>query len=347
MEFNGYNGIDGPATVKIGRKNHTEVGYNTLRWNGQVSGLFNLAPLSTFEYNRIERQNFGKLQHDGAGIHVVISGQSSTFQYNWIYNGDHSMMIRTDTAKTTKLDEVGRQGTMQYNVGWGGPALVIKGDEHTISHNTVLGPLQVVVAFGAACGMNENSKVHYNAAKTISHRGQCKNKQGKKFNSLPKDSKGNFDSESLCHKLRSCELFDFRPKAGDDSLKLAGGEAGAYGSEDKMYFVPGRRLQLPTSPIPADGAKVKQAKTALIFLPAKDCKKHTVYFSPEKAKVQAMSGNKKVLLDGMNIVNIAWNLEKPSYYWRVQPSEKDCPGAKASPVWHFTRMLGAQKKSSA
>jgi len=340
-EFNGWNGIDGPATVKVGRKNYTKVLYNTLRWNGHVSGLFNLAPLSTFEYNRVERQNFGKLQHDGAGIHVVISGQSSTFRYNWIYNGDHSLMIRTDTAKTTTLEEVGRKGTMSYNVGWGGPMLVIKGDEHTIEHNTVLGPLQVVVSFGAACGMNTNSKVNYNAAFTIAARGSCTDDDGKKFDSLPEKKKGNIDKADLCESLRSCDSFDFRPKG--TLLQKQGGEAGAYASGDKVYFIPGRRLSVPQSPIPKDGGKVillKTLKTSVIFQPAKDCKKHTVYFGPDKKKVGLMSGcSKQELTDGANILDIqvqSMGVKPWAYYWRVEPSGTDCPGASVSPVWTFS-----------
>eukprot|EP00746_Dinoflagellata_sp_MGD_P086255 gnl/MRDRNA2_/MRDRNA2_34125_c0_seq1.p1 gnl/MRDRNA2_/MRDRNA2_34125_c0~~gnl/MRDRNA2_/MRDRNA2_34125_c0_seq1.p1 ORF type:complete len:956 (-),score=188.19 gnl/MRDRNA2_/MRDRNA2_34125_c0_seq1:308-3001(-) len=345
MEYNGWNGIDGPATVKIGRKEKNTVSYNTLRWNGHVSGLFNLAPLSMFEYNRIERQNFGKLQHDGAGIHVVISGQSSTFRYNWIYNGDHSMMIRTDTAKTTELADVGKNGTISYNVGWGGPALVVKGENHTIEHNTVVGPLQIVVSFGAACGMNEISKVKYNAAATVSHRGSCTNSAGKKFDSLPQNNKGNVDKDKLCESLTSCESFDFRPI--DASLKKQGGEAGAYAEAATVYFIPGRRLSVPQSPIPEDGAEVKVVKRALIFQPAKDCEKHTIYLGSDKDEVESMTScqwvfekpsgcAKKFLKDGANLwtANLA-SLGK--YYWRVQPAEKDCPGAKISPIWSFTR----------
>merc|ERR1719316_417276 len=342
VEFNGYNGIDGPGTVKIGRQEDNTVSYNTLRWNGQVSGLFNLAPESTFAYNRIERQNFGKLQHDGAGIHVVISGQSSTFQYNWIYNGDHSMMIRTDTAKTTKLSQVGRKGTIQYNVGWGGPALVIKGDEHTISHNTVVGTLQVVVAFGKACGMNAKSSVHYNAAASVAHRGECTNKAGKVFNSLPNDEKGNIGSDNLCDKLKSCNLFDFRPKA--NSLRKDGGTAGAYTSSAKVYFIPGRRLLKPQSPIPQEAAEVTAPRPSLIFQRAKNCKTHTVYFGWDKTKVDTMKCDKpgcaqKELPANGNVWDITWDLTKhPVYYWRVQPSAKDCVGASVSPLWSFNEV---------
>ena len=76
-------------------------------------------------------------QNDGAGFHVPISGQTATFQYNWVHDGYHSMMIRTDTATSTPLRSVGKHGTVRYNVGWGGPALTIKGDYHRIEHNTV------------------------------------------------------------------------------------------------------------------------------------------------------------------------------------------------------------------
>jgi len=250
-------------------------------------------------------------------------------------------MIRTDTAKTTNISGVGRKGTMQYNVGWGGPDLVIKGDEHTIAHNTVLGELQVVMSFGEACGMNENSKVLYNAAFVIKPRGTCKCSEkpciggdtSKEFKELPQKTKGKYSDGNLCEKLRSCELFDFRPAAGDNSLKLDGGVAGAYASTGSIYFIPGRRLEEPSSPIPADGTQLTKSKTSLMFLQAKNCKKHMIYFGENKTKVETMKSKKKQLVNNANIWDITSNLVKPKYYWRVKPM--DCPGAKVSPVWEF------------
>jgi hypothetical protein len=39
----------------------------------------------------------------------------------------HGGQIRFDTATSTTLDEVGKNGFIRSNVGWGGPTLVVKG----------------------------------------------------------------------------------------------------------------------------------------------------------------------------------------------------------------------------
>merc|ERR1719420_621934 len=179
----------------------------------------------------------------------------------------------------------------------------------------------------------------------VAPRGEC-TKGGKKINSLPKDQKGNIQDTKLCERLTSCDLFDFRPKTGS-SMQKDGGEAGAYTAKGNTYFIPGRRLQVPTSPIPQDGAVFTHPRISLMFLPAKACKIHTVYFSPVKAKVEAMAGaTNKQLMNGANTFSISWNLGFKQFYWRVKPSEKDCPGSKASAVWTFTRSRDATNGNS-
>lgn len=242
--WSGFNGIDGPATVKVNggsQSTGTIVTHNSLRWCGTVSGFFNTAPGARFEANLVEKQNWGGLQHDGAGIHVTIGGQASLFTRNWVFDGVHSLMIRFDTAKSTTLAKVGRKGTVSYNVGWGGPALVIKGDDHTIEHNTVVGAMQIVVNFGAACGMNAKTKVAYNAEDLIESRGSCTG-----HNSLPAATKDNFPRtagkvDDVCSHLVDCARRDFRPKPSATALQYAGGYIGAYDA-NKPLTIPGCQL---------------------------------------------------------------------------------------------------------
>ena len=70
-------------------------------------------------------------------IEVTTNGQNSSFLRNWVDNGVNSFLIRFDTAQKTTKEEIGKNGIIMRNVGWGGPELVVKGDEHYISHNTV------------------------------------------------------------------------------------------------------------------------------------------------------------------------------------------------------------------
>ena len=207
-EWNGFHGIDGPATVKVsggGKSRGAIVRYNTLRWCGTVSGIFSMAPDAELDHNLVERQNWGGLQHDGAGIHVTIGGQSSQFHHNWIYDGYHSLLIRFDTATSTTLDKVGKNGTLSHNVGWGGPTLVAKGDNHTVEHNTVVGTIEIVVFFGAACGMNEHSTIRSNAAMAVRSRGSCEG-----HGTLPVNTSNNYPplettlDTDICEQVSLC-----------------------------------------------------------------------------------------------------------------------------------------------
>jgi hypothetical protein len=70
-EWNGFHGIDGPATVKIsggGQSQGAVVKYNTLRWCGTVSGLFSMAPDAELAHNLVEHQNWG-----GVCVHMCES----------------------------------------------------------------------------------------------------------------------------------------------------------------------------------------------------------------------------------------------------------------------------------
>merc|ERR1719443_917005 len=215
MEWNGYSGLDGPGTVTFQGNEGPVVKYNTLRYNNQVTGIFVAAIDSEVSENWVDHQNWGGLQHDGAGIHVTIDGQTSYFERNWISNGHHSMMIRFDTAKKTLLKDVGTDGKVYNNVAWGGPDLVVKGDEHILTDNTVIGTVEVVRDWGAACGQNVYTRVEKNIAREFKFRGSCK-LNGKDISGKPSAPEGSFkDNEPVpdpCSELRDCDAMDFRPR---------------------------------------------------------------------------------------------------------------------------------------
>merc|ERR1719247_1945792 len=206
MEWNGFHGIDGPATCKIAPKSGNNISWNLLRYNGHVSGIFMGGPTGYVGYNWVQDQNYGGLQNNGAGIHVPIKGQSSLFEGNWIMDGHHSLMIRFDTATSTTLAQVGRGGTIRRNVGWGSVKLVVKGENHTVEENTVADDIQIVRAFGLGCGMNMETIVRNNLAGTLSGRGSCENVT----ETLPNQTYGNVVG-NLCPSVRDCRVNDFRP----------------------------------------------------------------------------------------------------------------------------------------
>merc|ERR1719247_1664570 len=180
-------------------------------------------------------------------------------------------MIRFDTAKSTVLADVGEDGKVYNNVAWGGPALVVKGDSHKLFDNTVIGTVEVVRDWGAACGQNVNTKVEDNLAREFNFRGSCKLK-GKDISgppSAPEGSfKGNKDVSDPCSELRDCDAMDFRPRT------LAAGAYPVATDKPQNYSIPGVRSSEPTLFTVSGFEK----ETALIFQPARGCEKsHRVY----------------------------------------------------------------------
>jgi len=159
FEWNGFLPTNGPQTIIYGKGSITR---NTLHWNGQVSGFKLMGEGVTAEFNELGNQNYGELLHDGAAFHVQKSAQDGTFSYNWIHDGHQSMGIRFDTAATTPMSEIGKDGKLRNNVMWK-VGMVLKGDEHHVEDNTVFdASVMLVRAFGEQQGMNEKTEVKGN-----------------------------------------------------------------------------------------------------------------------------------------------------------------------------------------
>mmetsp|Transcript_10331 Transcript_10331/g.17023 ORF Transcript_10331/g.17023 Transcript_10331/m.17023 type:complete len:986 (+) Transcript_10331:125-3082(+) len=336
VEWNGYNGIDGPCTVRVnGNTGDYDMTFrhNTLRWNGQVSGFWVVTERPRFEYNIVERQNWGGLQNDGAGIHVTRKGQDGHFMYNWIFDGYHSMLIRFDTSTSTELDEVGRGGTVQYNVGWGGPNMVIKGEEHNISHNTIVGKLEIVFGFAIQCPMNQLTVVNNNAVSELSTR-ECTDGAGKKYTNL-NHAVNNVEDSNLCDQMVDCTERDFRPLSG---TAVAVADAGAYSTETAQYWSPGRLSTIPLLEQPAN-MSTTNGRVVFRFTPAgvieddgngnlvqNVCKEHTVSIKNETGDISSHT-----LSSGENILNLELPTGK-QYSWSVEPL---CSSAHPSASSHF------------
>jgi len=85
-----------------------------------VTATFAAQPGSLMQYNRLQHQNVGELQHDGEGIGAGKAGTPKTkFQYNWVDYSHHSLTLRFDCAQDDNFKTVARGGTMKYNVGFG------------------------------------------------------------------------------------------------------------------------------------------------------------------------------------------------------------------------------------
>ena len=179
--YNGWNSLDTAHTMRISGSAPPIVEYNTFRQNGQVSAFFAATPGSQMRYNRIQNQNIGELQHDGEAIGAGSDGTRNTvFEYNWVDYGHHSLTLRYDCSQTAKFSDVSDQGTMRFNVGkgkWGSsqtkPKLIVKGEDHNITYNTIIdGEIHVVREFGCClCGMNNGSSFTHLLAGSYKPRG--------------------------------------------------------------------------------------------------------------------------------------------------------------------------------
>jgi len=235
---------------------------------------------------------------------------------------------------------------VRYNVCAGGPEILLKGDDHTVEHNTVIGRMQLVISFAAACGMNQRSVVRFNAANVMIPRGGCTVEEtgygltkGQVINSLnTTTTKHNYPAAvgrqgNVCMHVRSCASLDFRPKAADTTLgKSAGSTIGAYTSNTKLYSTGGRAEPAPSFPLPHNGAAISSDEvSALIFRPARGCSTHTVHHGASKAAMAIVAE-----LDGSaNVYDIPAKLvSHGQHFWQVMPG-KSCSGAAASPIWTF------------
>jgi len=150
--------------------------------------------------------------HDTAYFHLQIRPQTeAVVQRNWLLGPSVIKPIRLDTAKTTEYDQSGRNSRIAHNVwmsgGFPSATTTIKGDNHTVVHNT--GEfLDVVWGWGAIDEMNRYTVTEYNAVPGTDSRGSAKG-------GLPGRSRLN-----TCSKLDACS-----PGAQASGLGAAGWEA--------------------------------------------------------------------------------------------------------------------------
>ena len=105
---------------------------NTLRFNGASVG-YRAGYRSEVRLNDISRQCWGMLQHDGAGIQVMVKRQTNiTLEQDWVHYSP-KYGLRFDGAPL----KIGVLGTMKRNVIRRTNGMMVKGDNHTVNHNLV------------------------------------------------------------------------------------------------------------------------------------------------------------------------------------------------------------------
>ncbi|HIL67453.1 MAG TPA: hypothetical protein EYG45_02200, partial [Candidatus Poseidoniales archaeon] len=176
------------------------------------------------------------IQSDGTVVQMMQAEQeNATVAYNWIHDvPKYGIRMDGPFGGTNS----GRNASVHHNVLWNvNGAIVVKGDYHNVSNNTVLlgseGDRNHIIVLYDSTGGNENSTIMSNAANSISgHRTNSNLTDPIPVNSTAIGNNWNgYDpqntGENVSGMLVSPETSDFRPVFGSEIGQMG---AGAYSS---------------------------------------------------------------------------------------------------------------------
>ncbi|KAK3234356.1 hypothetical protein CYMTET_55386, partial [Cymbomonas tetramitiformis] len=270
---------------------------NSLLYNGEMGGVLVWALGFNITSNLIQGQSYLAPWKDSAGIHMQEPGQWYTnVTWTWILGPSNSKSIRTDTSST--VTEPGRYSTISHCVFLGTAACTIKGNNHSVTHNTG-DSMDVVWDWGAIHDHNSHSTTAYNGVERQESRGSasgtlpgwagvnaCSDMYGcnPENASLPDWLSGQLAAEAVivCDELEECYhgrvtagfpqeaarplAVDFRPKPGS-SLLLEVQEEG-YDEYIGALSAPSVTItHIPVAPYGTPGATVTHAAVAACITP--------------------------------------------------------------------------------
>jgi len=318
------------------------------------------------------------------------------YSNNWIYDSTNDRAskraLRFDRAQHICNGRFGgtwaNHGTITNNVAWNTQGIMVKGSGIETEHNTVFGTdiftpdsegsnvrdLTVYDEFDeGTCNCSDAYCIEQPTTCCVTLADgteddatfegrtnvQMNNLLGRKYKEiegsidhlLPGTSKGNVAGPNALMQLRDIHNFDFRPKSKNTV-------SGAYEAESDVYWIPGRKEWIPSSPIPPNNAKRVQLDADLMFLPrlaraesngdgdgdtGLPTDTHIVYAACSPDQLDTDSAYKYTLANGMNIVPMPEELARPgkTIYWRVdtQPpatQTQPSPPVLRGKVWEFT-----------
>ena len=313
---------------------------NTLRFNGASVGI-RPGEYPTVRLNDISKQCWGVIQNDGAGVQLTRKPQNySRLEFNWIHD-QPKYGLRFDGEPP----KIGENGTMSNNVVYRCNGLMVKGDHHAVQYNTVFdkrndkdddmqgtGCMLCVLKYVRTnpVAINHHTIVTNNMA-DVANGGKIPKGKGKVY-PLAGDTIMNNDIDiNIKNQMMDPDNNDFRPRFASRSAKI---NAGAYPYEARMehYWIPGRQIQRPSSPVPPNGSTTVKAESrdALMWLNALDCQKHSVYFGTIIGEMRFIGST----IGQQNVIYLPYKLNKGrNYRWRV---DAECVGFVSSgDVWTF------------
>ncbi len=265
----------------------------------------------------------GFLQNDGSVIQVSVAGQDNSYiRYNWVHDAI-KQGIRFDNTNLPG-SPWGRNGTVHHNVVWNTERTFFKGDEHFIFNNTCFDNAKNDLIISA------NIKINGRNFETVTQNnlaGQISGDINKPASEVapPGHLQCNIEAkEGVEHYLRDVKNRDFRPRAASalidngkaiDKREVAfvgdAPDIGAYEWGDTNYWIPGRKLEEASSPIPMNGAMSTPASCDLMWLGGYKQSEFKVYLgtSPDELQHVATQQNNIFTPTGLE--------PGRSYFWRI------------------------------
>ncbi len=323
--------------------------HNTVYVSERGNGIkFFKSPYGHFvaEYNYMH--NLATHRSDASCIQVQSGSQNyDTLRYNWFHDTENKG-IRFDG------EPAGRLGTMFANVGWDlWQGLQVKGDSQNVVNNTFFDcskRCDITVLAAEDFGGNDGTWTYNNAAERMSgHRVRTVVEYPLPGN-VGNNWNGFITGLDIATVIRDPENWDFRPQDGSDLVDKGyilepfvkdwigeSRDIGAYEFGDTIYWIPGRKAEKATMPIPPNGTASAMADCDLMWLEALGTKKHRVYLGNSTSNMELVSEQHS------NIYNPGDLDPTTTYFWRVDEVLDD--GIVTGDTWYFVPN-GTQKDSS-
>jgi hypothetical protein len=269
-------------------------------------------------------------------------------------------------------------GVYMNNVTWNTQPNQVKGDRHLILNNTIVNcntfPIpeeermnMSIQGYQSMHGIDSNeSSLTRNNIANMTHRSWNLDGGSVSAYQIPGVVDHNNKEPGAAYKyLNNPEIYDFRPKkdsplvdagkvvqaeeinspvANFSSISYVGDapDIGAYEYGDSHYWIPGRREEQATYPIPAHEATQIEAQQDLLFRNAYLSTSTEVYFGTEKQAVTEATSSSEALLTTLagsaNIIKLSDYLvtleQNTTYYWRVDVITPT--GTIKGNIWEFT-----------
>lgn len=294
---------------------------------------------------------------------------STVYIRNWATNSGKAG-LRWDGYYPTTVG-----GVMMENVVWNASAVVVKGDRHNVTQNTVFDGSDITASHAAhdRPRYQDHTSPLDNLTVLSAAVGEGTKHFDPRADQLTVFTRNIFDAVGVdgatCPEAPNCTLpgryidnligtdvpgapgtpfdiraelrapfhRDFRPCPSSHTASLGAGAYPRWSSRDATYWIPGRREpSIASVPLPPEGAVGVYTNTDLMFLPARNALSHTVYIAKAGDALKYLGNSSGA---EANVFQLQRPLESwRSYEWRVDTITPT--GTVRGAPWRF--MTGAE-----